>query len=248
MVRNYYLDEELVFTVTEEPESYRMRVQTAEVEEHHVEEFMDTTVEWLSTKPEKGILIDFTGVKTICADFAVQLASCYENIKRRGLPVRFVNVDPAIEPYIDVSNITVVMSVPVLEKPKVSAKMILEDLSRNLSDKELMKKHGLTSKGLASMFRKLLIKGLITREALAKRLGVDDDEITLVLEEIGSDLNKPIVDASEVLKDIAGNMTDEELMQKYRLSAKGLQSLMMKLYRRGLLSKSTLLTRKRIPK
>ncbi len=110
-------------------------------------------------------------MKSVCADFAVALNKYYEDIKRRGINVRFVNVDPIIEPYVDVTNITVVMTIP--DKPVLSARQLLEDLANNLSDKELMRKHGLSPRGLASMYRKLLRKGLISRRALARRMGVE---------------------------------------------------------------------------
>ncbi len=245
MAPRFYVDEEFAISLVEESEFFRLRIQTPEVTEYHVEEFMDTTVEWLSTNPQKGILIDFNGVKSICGDFAVHLARYYADIKRRGLHVRFVNVDPAIEPYVDVSNITVVLSDVTLQKPVVNARQILDDLA-NLSDRQIMKKHGLSEKGLASMFRKLLRKGLISRSALAERLGVETGEISVSLE--GLALGKAVVNAADVLGDIADNMTDTEIMHKYRLSRKGLQSLMRKLYQRGLISKVTLQRRKGLSK
>jgi len=243
---DWYVDEELVFILTEEPEWYRMKVHTSKVEKHHVEEFMDTTVEWLSTNPRKGIVIDFDGVREICSDFALQLESHYKKIKARGLHVRFVNVAPAIEPYIEVSNITMVVSLPAVEKPKLSTLSVLKDLDRNLSDQELMIKYGISRRGLSSMFRKLLRKGLVTREALAKRMGVAHDKIALLLDVMGSVERKVTVDAASVLKDLDENMSDEELMLKYRLSPKGLESLMRKLYKNKLVSKSTLLSRKQL--
>ncbi len=47
-------DEELIFALVEEPETFRMKILRPEIEEDHVEQFMDKTVEWLSTNPEKG--------------------------------------------------------------------------------------------------------------------------------------------------------------------------------------------------
>jgi anti-anti-sigma regulatory factor/DNA-binding HxlR family transcriptional regulator len=233
-------DEEVIFSLVEEPEHFRMKISRPEIDENHVEQFMDKTVEWLSTNPEKGILIDFAGVKSVCSEFAVALNRYYEDIKRRGLHVRFVNVDPLIEPYVDVTNITVVMTIP--EKPVLSARELLEDLANDLSDKELMRKHGLSPKGLASMFRKLLRKGLISRRALARRMGVETREVTVALEGIGN--KKVTVDAGDVLKDIAADLPDPELRRKYKLSPRGLQSLLRKLYRKGLITKEALLRRK----
>jgi DNA-binding HxlR family transcriptional regulator len=245
MVNKFYVyDEELIFSLSEEPDFFRMKIERPNIEEDHVEEFMDKTVEWLSTNPEKGILIDFEGVRSVCSEFTVYLSRYYQDIKARGLNVRFVNVPPGIEPFIDVSNITIVMSLPA--KPVVSARQLLLDLRNNLTDRQLMRKHGLSKKGLASLFRKLVQKKLITRKELAKRMGIETCEITTALDGLGK--NKLTIEASEVLKDLSEEITDEELMRKYKLSHKGLQSLMRKLYQKGLVTKQDILTRQRLPK
>jgi anti-anti-sigma regulatory factor len=234
-------DHDMIFSLVEEPDAYRLKVERHEISEEHVEEFMDKTVEWLSSNPEKGILIDFEGVTSVCTNFTIQLTRYYEDIKSKGLNVRFVNVAPSVEPYIDVSNITVVMSIP--DKPVLSAKELLKDLSDNLTDRQLMQKYSLSQRGLASMFKKLLRKGLISRRLLAKRLGIETYEITTFLE---GKTHKASVDAADVLKDIADDVSDADLMKKYRITKKGLQSLFNKLYRRGLVTKATMLRRKKM--
>ena len=232
--------EEQIFSLLEESDFFRMKVDKSEVKEDHVEEFMDKTVEWLSTNPKKGILIDLEGVKSVCSDFTVALTRYYENIKRRGLYVRFVNVDPKIQPYVDVSNITVVMAIP--DKPVISARELLGDLTNNLSDKELMKKHNLSPRGLKRLYKKLLDKGQIFRRALARRMGLSTHEFTVRCE--NKKAKKVTVAASDVMKNLANEMTDTELMRAYKLSPRGLQSLFRKLYNNGLISKATFLRRK----
>lgn len=240
MAPKFYIDDDLVFTLVEETEFFRLSANVSEIEEHHVEEFMDTTVEWLSTNPQKGILIDFKGVRYVCGDFAVTLNKYYEDIKSRGIYVRFVNVDPTIEPFIDVSNITVVMTLPP-EKPRVTASGILEDLAHNLTDEELMKKHGLSEKGLARMYGKLLRKGVMDRGPAGKKLDAVHGEADFDLDLEETHRNKPVVDVADVLKDLADDATNSELMHKYRLSRKGLDSLARKLFRKGLITKMTML-------
>jgi anti-anti-sigma regulatory factor len=236
MVAKFYVDDELIFKVVDEPEFFRMIIATPEILEEHVEEFMDSTVEWLSTNPQKGILLDFGEVRYVSGAFALCLNQQYEDIKRRGIYVRFVNVDPAVQPLIDVSNITVVMSI-IPDRPKISASEILEDLGKNMSDEELMRKHGLTERGLARLFGKLLRKGLIGRPGLPKKPeGFELNEGEEALELEGSNAKKTEVSAAEVLRDLSNKLTDLDLMQKYRLSRKGLNSLFSKLYRQGLIS------------
>jgi uncharacterized protein (DUF433 family)/anti-anti-sigma regulatory factor len=239
MAPKFYIDDELVFNVVEESEFFRLKILTPEIEEHHVEEFMDTTVEWLSLDPQKGILIDFSGVKYLCGPFAVTLNRTYEDIKARGIYVRFVNVDPTIEPYIDVSNITVVMTLPPPTKPRINASAILEDLANNMSDEELMNKYGLSERGLANMYGKILRKGLGGKITTKKKPSDGGDSLLQFdLDELKSD--KPVVDAHEVLNDLSNGMSNQDLMHKYKLTSKGLQSLARKLYRRGLISAATL--------
>jgi len=184
-------------------------------------------------------------VKSVCDDFSVHLRQYYEDIKSRGLYVRFVNVDPAIEPFVDISNVTTVIDLDSLElkqdKIAVSARQILEDLASNLSDNELMKKHGLSKRGLASLFRKLLLKGLVTRRFLARRMGIETCEITTSLAGMGT--RKVKLDAANVLEDISKKLSNTALMRKYKLSTKGLQSLLEKLHSTGLISRNTLTLR-----
>jgi hypothetical protein len=231
-IKYYVEDDATAFSVSEEAEFFRMKVLRSEIDEDDVEDFLDSTVEWLSSNPSKGILIDFNGVRAVCPGFVVELQRNYEEIKSQGLYVRFVNVDPALEPYIDVQNITVVMSV-YPEKPVVSAKAVLKDLANNLTDEELMKKHGLSTKGLKSLYKKLLRKGLITKHVMTRKTA-PAPESAMPAED--PEAKKLAVNASDVLKDIENGATDEDLMRKYRLSRKGLQSLMRKLRGAGLVS------------
>ena len=235
--RKYYFDdEETAFSLVEEPRFYRLRVERSAIEETHVEEFLDRTVELLSKNSDKGILIDFKGVKTVCSEFAFHLGAYYQDVKDKGLQVRFVNVDPVIEPYIRRANISVVLDVRS-NKAVLSAHELVDDLSNNLSDAELMKKHGLSPQGLASLYRKMLRKGLVTRDSLATRMGVETCEITVNL---NGKVSKVAVNATDVLNDLGDNASDAEIMSKYKLSPKGLRSLLTKLHRRGLISKATL--------
>ncbi len=127
----------------------------------------------------------------------------------------------------------------------LSARVLLEDLSRNLSDEELMKKHKLSAKGLTSLFRKLLRKGLVTRQALAKRMGVETCEISVPFDGKASKIR---VSTADVLKDLGENASESDLMHKYKLSPRGLRSLLMKLYRKGLIPKPSFSERKSVQK
>jgi predicted transcriptional regulator len=105
-----------------------------------------------------------------------------------------------------------------------------------------MKKHNLSPRGLKRLYKKLLDKGQIFRRALARRMGLSTYEFTVACE--AKKAKKVTVAASDVLKKLANEMTDTELMREYKLSPRGLQSLFRKLYNNGLISKTTFLRRK----
>jgi uncharacterized protein (DUF433 family) len=234
--KHYFDDDDSIFVLTEEPDCFRLSVDASAVEPQHVEDFLDTTVEWLSSNPDKGLLIDFKGVQAVCHDFIVHLFKYYGQIKAKGLYVRFVNVAPEVAPYVGVSDITVVLTPDMLppEKPHVSAKVILQDLAAGMSDRELMEKYDLSPRGLRSMFRKLIRKGLITDQAVARRWGIFTSDVVFALDGKGSKKKKVVAD--KVMKDIAANMSGADLMAKYKLSEKGLRSLMKKLFEGGYLA------------
>jgi uncharacterized protein (DUF433 family) len=233
----FYEDRKPAFSLTEEPDFFRLRMEQPEIEEHYVEEFLDKTVEWLSANSEKPMLIDFEGVRRVCSDFSAHLAEYYHNAKAKGFIVHFVNVDPSIQPYVDIEAITERLQ-PGRSVLSISTKQVLEDIERNLSNQDLMTKYGLSLRGLASLFKKLLNKGLITRRYVEERGAQEDGPIEIELG--GDDFMKTKVPARDVLRDIADDMSDEMLMQKYGLSEKGLHSMWMKLSVSNLISEEIL--------
>jgi len=88
----------------------------------------------------------------------------------------------------------------------VDAKQALDDIRSGMSDRELMQKYELSSKGLQSLFRKLGDAGLLKQ-----------------------------IDAKEMIADLRQGMTDQEMMTKYALSSKGLEALLEQIDRKGLL-------------
>src|SRR5208337_2938892 len=184
---------------------------------------------------EKGIVIDFEGVSWVCSDFSAHLARHCDDAATKGLAVAFVNVADTIKPYIDVQAITQGPE-PRRSVLTISTKEVLEDIERNLPNRDLMDKYGLSLNGLTALFRKLFNKGLITRQWMERRHIHDPIEIDLAM----GDLRKTEIPAVDVLKDIADDMPDETLMQKYRLSQKELDSMWMQLFENNLISEETL--------
>jgi uncharacterized protein (DUF433 family) len=134
-------------------------------------------------------------------------------------------------------------------KRKIDADVALKDIRAGMTDAELMAKYRLSASGLQSLFNKLLLAGLIELEELDLRMP------TFMGTMFVSQLIKPIDDAAKqgvgtpeqrensaaqielaaVMKDIRSGATDSDLMEKYHLSAKGLQSLLEHLVFSGLI-------------
>lgn len=241
----FYVESPSSFSLTEESEFYRLRVLTPYIRDSHVEEFLDITVEWLSSNPDKGILVDFRGVQAVSEQFSFHLNRYYETIKARGLYVRFVNVAPSIELAVEVHNVTTVINLEDITlnrgKTSVSARQMLDDLAARLSDRELMKKHKISRKGLESVFRQLVERGLIPRRFFAQRTAAEAAERTARARE--KKVPSIRISSAEVVGDIAAKLSNEALMEKYQLSRKGFARLLQKLYDKGLLSGAELADR-----
>jgi len=236
MKRYFYADRKPAFSLLEEPDCFRLKMELPEIEEHHVEEFLDKMVEWLSANSEKGMVIDFAGVTSVCSDFTAHLAKYCDDARTKGLAVSLVNVGDSIKPYVDIQAGTQGSELrrSVLS---ISTKEVLEDIEGNLPNRDLMHKYGLSLNGLTTLFRKLFNKGLITRQWMERRT-IDEAPIEIDLDM--GDSRATQIPAADILKDIADDMPDEILMQKYRLSQKGLDSMWVQLWANNLISEETL--------
>ncbi len=126
-----------------------------------------------------------------------------------------------------------------MERLQIRKRDILADIRAGLDDADIMAKYGLTAKGLAGVFSKLVKADLITQAELDRRMpgfrGIariaqDLDEPTQkgllgVNRATPAGKPEPVVSARQVLKDIRQGLLDVELMVKYQLSARGLQHL-----------------------
>lgn len=133
-------------------------------------------------------------------------------------------------------------------KRKIDADVALKDIRAGMTDAELMAKYRLSAKGLQSLFNKLLLAGLIELEELDIRMptfmgtmfvsqivrqsGEDD------LRDVGNSMDDQLsseIKMTTVMKDIRSGAADSDLMDKYHLSARGLQSLLEHLVFSGIM-------------
>ncbi|HTY23082.1 MAG TPA: hypothetical protein VMC85_08120 [Desulfomonilaceae bacterium] len=135
-----------------------------------------------------------------------------------------------------------------MEKRKISAKQAVEDIRSGMNDSALGDKYHLSPAGLQSLFDKLVTAGYIDLSEIQQRtpafLGtvVVSETIPPAERDQTEDGRQPSqlkpasrVNAQEAARDIRSGMDDSYLMEKYKLSPKGLQSLINKLMAVGLI-------------
>jgi hypothetical protein len=131
-----------------------------------------------------------------------------------------------------------------MPKKRISTQLAVADIRSGMNDAALMKKYGLASDGLQSLFDKLVTGGYIDLSEVQGRMQgfwgtiiIDDlyKETALPKAKSGARIN-----AQEAARDVRSGMDDPALMEKYRLSHKGLQSLFDKLIAGGLITQADL--------
>ncbi len=134
-----------------------------------------------------------------------------------------------------------------MERKRISAKEAANDIRSGMDDSSLMKKYRLSPEGLQSLYDKLVSTGFIDLGDMQRHLSgfvgsVVINEADLYPKEHGlkeENLKSepvPIINAREAARDIRSGMDGAILMEKYRLSPKGLKSLLDKLLSLGLLT------------
>lgn len=140
-----------------------------------------------------------------------------------------------------------------MSKRKISAKEAVADIRSGMDDPALMKKYNLPPDGLQSLFDKLVIAGFIDLSEMERRLRgflgtvviseydlpAQEDEMTD--SHRGPDLKSPPrIHAQQAARDIRLGLSDATLIEKYRLTPKGLKSLTDKLIAAGLITREEL--------
>jgi hypothetical protein len=130
---------------------------------------------------------------------------------------------------------------PIVPKPRVKAADAVRAIRDDMSDAELMERYGLSSKGLESLFRKLVKAGQIMQAELDQRLlGTQSSHYVDLDEPVRPSPAKCKIKAAEAIHDIRSGMSDVALMKKYAISIKGLDSLFRKLILSGNIERAEL--------
>jgi hypothetical protein len=151
-----------------------------------------------------------------------------------------------------------------MSKKTIGAKQALDDIRSGMEDPELMEKYGLTTQGLESLFSKLVSAGLIEQWELDRRMPLAQG--TAIIDHdfpaqesspksarqaselaggpsIDTALQKPAaakINVAEAVSMIRSGTGDSAIMERYKLSSKGLESLFRKLRNAGFITQQEL--------
>jgi hypothetical protein len=115
-----------------------------------------------------------------------------------------------------------------MAKAKIDAKEALDDIRAGMDAVALMQKYSLSPRGLQSLFAKLVAEGLVNED-----LAVVEDWRPPGGAAAGVDKEKKEVSAKSVWVDLKAGLSDNDLMEKYKLSPRGLLSLFTKIMEAG---------------
>ncbi len=129
-----------------------------------------------------------------------------------------------------------------MPKPIIDAQEALDLIRAGKTDAELTAKYNLSLKGLQSLFSKLVRAGALTESDLANRcpdrsacvglaqgLPSGREGLSRNTSETQSTSGERVIRAVDAIRDILAGLNDSEMMEKYKLSAKGLQDLINQL-------------------
>lgn len=134
-------------------------------------------------------------------------------------------------------------------KRRIEVDVALNDIRSGMDDASLMEKYRVSARGLQSLFSKLVRAGAIQLAELDQRMpafmgtvfmpeeGQDVEPVATGAEPPVTTVTGPSIDLETALKDIRYGMEDSDLMEKYRLSSQGLESLFDHLVSTGLITR-----------
>jgi len=143
------------------------------------------------------------------------------------------------------------MGVRMGGKPRItiSSRQAAQHIKSGMSDPDLMRMYNVSARSLERLFEKLIEAGRITRAELEERTWFlrKSHVVDLVAIPLGTRRKrkeKIRISSREAVRSIRSGMTDTDLMEKYDLSARGLDGLFSKLVKAGKIDQADLDERK----
>lgn len=127
----------------------------------------------------------------------------------------------------------------------IKTKDAVNDVRSGLSDVAMMQKYGVSASVLEKLFQKLVDTGQIDRSELDERMrSAEQSHVVDLVGFPGPELKKTRVNAKEAVSCVRSGMSDIALMEKFHISARGLDSLFRKLVQAREIGESELESRK----
>lgn len=124
-------------------------------------------------------------------------------------------------------------------KPVINAKEAVWLIRAGKSDLDLMEKYRISSKGLESLFKKLVASGEIEQAELSqRRLSFQRTHAVELVDNSIPKIPTKKITTEEAVDAIRQGMSDAELMDRFGISARGLESLYKKLVLAGAVTQS----------
>ena len=133
-----------------------------------------------------------------------------------------------------------------MRKRKINAQEALADIRSGMSYTDLLDKYDLSARGLESLFQKLVNSGLTTHAELSNLFSEYGEscsvskEATPILQKDSQSRGRTLISSKQAVWDIRSGMDDSALMQKYKLSPSGLESLFEQLVNSGAIDQTEL--------
>jgi uncharacterized protein YjbI with pentapeptide repeats len=126
------------------------------------------------------------------------------------------------------------------KKPLIDAGEALRCIKEGMDDATLMKKYNLSIRGVQSLLKKLLTRGVIREEELKKRSASFRDSVVVDEE---AQTNRPSadeIDGTRLLDRVRSGAQRKNLMDEYKVSATALGRALQKLVAEGLMTQAEL--------
>lgn len=132
----------------------------------------------------------------------------------------------------------------------IPAREVVEAVRSGMSDATLTETFRLTPGSLQLLFDKLVDAGKLTPDELLARSMLSPNTVAIDLAGLKlpePEPEKPVIKAKEAARSIRAGMSDAQLMKRYNISARGLESLFRKLAAAGLITEEELDARRLQP-
>lgn len=130
-------------------------------------------------------------------------------------------------------------------KPVIKAAEAIELIRAGQGDEAIMERYNISAMGLESLFRKLVRSGFISQSEIDSRALNSQRSHMVTLASIPRPGVRVVkLDPDEAVREIRSGLTDAQLMEKFNLSAKGLDRLFRKLVLEGIMDSPELRRRK----